>query len=304
MPIADLTEELSYELLDRFGNSLVFGGDTSGFIVEDIEDSEVDIRDNDSERPREDGVDFGVDFFNGQVLTFKIVVDKNPYPFTEPGPLDPFAKLRRAWRAADVRSRSGEVCTLRMRKGGRIRRVYGRPRRFSPTSERDRWGWQTALCDFKCSDDLFYGDNEVTNTVTIVPPPAGGYEVPVTFPWGSDGIAYAPGVVHIDGDEPAWPTFKIIGPINNPIIDCVGHWKIGLSINLLAGQSIGVDPRPWSRGVRRENGLNVANAMTAGSPTLQELRLPPGGYEIVLRGQDNTGTAQMITAWRPTYTSR
>lgn len=311
--VADLSQELSYELVNGPGQSFVFGAGTP-YIVNDLATSPGEIRVNDTLAPREDGINFGRDRFGGQLLTFTVVIDEPPYVvepvpigrarFDVPGPLDAYRALKRAWRADDVRSSSGAVSTLRMRRGGRVTRVYGRPRRAAPHPERERAGWITVDCEFQCKDDLYYGDFEHSNEVSIVPPEAGGYRTPVLDPWVSIGTSFAPGVVTIDGDEAAWLCFKINGPIVRPVIEVVGHWAIGLNLALRDNEWVGIDARPWSRGIRSIYGANLGGVLLPGSPRLSDVRLKPGPYEIVLRGQDETGTATMSVAWRESYLSQ
>ena len=310
--VADLSQELSYELISG-DSSLVIGAGTQ-YIVDDLDISPGEIRVNDTAAPREDGVNFGRDRFGGQLITFSIIINEppyvvEPYPigkarFDVPGPLEPYAALRRAWRADAVRNTSGAVSTLRMRRGGRVRRVFGRPRRAVPAPEKARAGWISVECEFQCKDDLFYEDFEHSNQVTIVPPEAGGYLTPVLDPWVSIGTSFAPGVVHIGGDDPAWLCFKINGPIVRPVVEVVGHWAIGLNLSLRDGEWVGIDARPWSRGIRSIYGANLGGVLVPGSPRLSDVRLNPGSYEIVLRGTDETGTASMSVAWRESYLSQ
>jgi hypothetical protein len=295
--VADLTKELSYDL-----DGFVFGEGTD-YIVEDFEIDPGDIRTNDTDTPRADGVRFGRDLFAGQLLTFEIVINEDPFPISQPGPLTQQAALTKAWRADEVRSQSGAVSMLRLRRGGRIRRVYGRPRRRKPAPEKNRYGWVSMTCDFQCIDDVFYGDSEHSNTVSIVPPQAGGLIFPFTFPWSSVGISYSPGVLTVGGDLPAWMCFMIRGPIVRPVVEVVGHWAIGLNLVLQENEWVGIDPRPWSRGVRTSSGANLGGALLPGSPRLSDVRLAPGTYEIVLRGTSAEGTASMTTAWRESYAS-
>jgi hypothetical protein len=276
-----------------------FGRRPSPLLVQDIRYSPGDIITNDTQNPRADGIRYGRDFFAGQVIELDIT------GLTDPGAaqLDEYAALRTAWRASLVRGQTGQVCMLRMGRAGRVRRVYGRPRQLLPTLGAESAGHTVLTGQFQCADDLFYSDGELSNTVSIVPPEAGGLIFPAVFPWASVGISYAPGVITIGGDEPAWPVFLIRGPITRPVVQVVGHWSLGLNVILQAGEWIGVDPRPWSRGVRTSSGADLGGTITPGSPVLSQVRLPPATYEIVLRGQDITGTASMTTAWRETWVS-
>jgi hypothetical protein len=55
--------------------------------------------------------------------------------------------------------------------------------------------------------------------------------------------------------------------------------------------------------VRLNDGTNVAGKLTADSPRLSELRVSPGLAEIVLAGQDATGSSTLTLLWRAAFTS-
>lgn len=293
--IADLAE-LQCEL-----DGYAFGGGPqhSSLLVQDIRYVPGDIRTNDVAAPRADGVRYGRDYLGGQTIEIDIT------DLQDPGvpQLDAYAQFRKNWRASKVRAQPGEMCILRMGRAGRTRRVYGRPRTLLTTLGHESAGHTILTASFSCTDDLFYGDSEHSNTVDIIPPEAGGLIFPFTFPWSSVGISYSPGIIHVGGDEPAYMCFMIRGPIVRPVIEVVGHWAVGLNLSLRQGEWVGIDPRPWSRGVRTSSGANLGGALVPGSPRLSDLRLDPATYEVVLRGQDITGTASMTAAWRETYTS-
>lgn len=289
--------ELAYELDGDF----VFGSETP-WLVTDLDYGVPDAETNDTPAPRADGMLFGRDFLRGPVLSFNVVVTPDyPVPGHGVEATDLWGQFRSRWRATSVRSTPGAMSVLRMSRGGRIRRVYGRTRHCAAVSERTAGGWWKGTADFQCADDYFYSDQEHTNSVTIVPPQAGGYRIPPDDPWTSIGVSYSPGVIHIDGTDPAWMTFMIRGPIQRPVVEVVGHWAIGLNVILHEGEWIGIDSRPWQRGVRTSSGVDLGGALLPGSPVLSAVKLAPGAYEVVLRGVDETGTASMTAAWRETY---
>jgi hypothetical protein len=277
-------------------------GDTTPWVATNIDYGVADIITNDTPAPRQDGMTYGRDFVSGPSMLFDITVIPD-YPLYGNGveATDLWGKFKSKWRSDKVRATPGAMSVLRMSRNGRTRRVYGRARRCAPQPEKDVNGWWIGTAEFQASDDYFYSDAERTNTVSIVPPGAGGYVVPVLDPWTSIGVSYAPGVCHVNGDDPAWMCFMVRGPIERPVIEVVGKWAIGLNVTLREGEWIGIDPRPWSRGVRTSSGFDLGGSLLPGSPVLSQVRLDPGTYEIVLRGYDATGTASMTTAWRETY---
>jgi hypothetical protein len=289
--------ELSYELDGDF----VFGTGTP-WIATNVDYGTTGIETNDTPTPRDDGIMFGRDFVRGPVITFDVAVVPE-YPIYGNGveAQDLWGQFKSKWRAQKVKKTPGAMSMLRLSRGGRIRRVYGRTRHCDPRPERDVNGWWIGTADFQQFDDLFYSDEERVNTVTILPPQAGGYYVPPDDPWSSIGVSYEPGVIHVGGTDPAWMTFLIRGPIQRPVIEVVGHWAIGLNLILHPGEWVGIDSRPWQRGVRTSSGIDIGGALLPGSPVLSAVKLDPGAYEVILRGTSDAGTASMTCAWRESY---
>jgi hypothetical protein len=289
--------ELAYELDGEF----VFGEGTP-YLVTNVDYGTATLTTNDTIAPRGDGMLFGRDFRSGPEFIFSVAVVPE-YPIFGNGveATDLWGKFKSRWRSDKVRATPGATQLLRLSRNGRIRRVYGRARRCDPQPEFDANGWWIGTASFQVMTDYFYGDEERTNSVTIVPPGAGGYLVPPDDPWTSIGVSYEPGVIHVGGTDPAWMTFMIRGPITRPVVEIVGHWAIGLNLVLHEGEWVGIDSRPWQRGVRTSAGVDIAGALLPGSPVLSAVNLDPGSYEVVLRGTDETGTASMTAAWRETY---
>lgn len=289
--------ELGYELDGDF----VFGMETP-WVVTNLDYGAAALDTNDTPAPRQDGMLFGRDWLRGPELTFTVDVIP-PYGITGYGveATDMWGQFKSRWRNNRVRATPGAVSMLRMSRNGRIRRIYGRPRACAAQPEREAAGWWLGTATFQAMDDHFYDDVEKTNSINIIPPSAGGYLVPPDDPWTSIGVSYAPGVIHVGGTEPAWMTFMIRGPIVRPVVEIVGHWAIGLNVTLHEGEWIGIDSRPWQRGVRTSAGIDLAGALLPGSPVLSAVKLDPGAYEIALIGTSEAGTASMTTAWRDTY---
>jgi len=292
------------ELADLPENSVEMAGlllgPTTLVMVQDVVFDAPEIIKVDKQQPRADGIRFGRDQRGGRLITLTMHV------FADGGGAQAVAMLGRmetAWLADDVRSVPGAVCSLRFRTGGRTLRVYGRPRRFAAISLRaNANGWAPVTADFQASDHLYYSDQEHSNTVSIVPPAAGGFFTPFVFPLTSLGVSYSPGVITIGGDAPTWPVFLIRGPITDPVVRVVDNWSLSFTgITLAKDETLAIDSRPWSRGVRRNVISSVAGALTAGSPRLSQVALPPSTYEIVLAGTDPTGTSSMTVAWREVF---
>lgn len=288
--------ELGYEL-----DGFTFGSNTP-YIVTDVDYGSVGITSSDSALPRADGMRFGRDYRTNRSITFSIVVDQSPNR-NGARALDLLAELETAWIGDAYRSSPGAVSKLRMCRNGRARCVYGRPRDFATLSEREKGGWLYATAQFVTVDPVYYDDQETTNSLSIIPIEGGGIFSPLIDPITTRQVSYGPGDVEVGGTVPSWPVFVIKGPISTPSVRVVGEWQFSLNVNVLYDQFIVVDTRPWSRGIRLSNGVNLAGKLNYGSPRLSEMRLAPGPHEIILAGMDETGTAQMTVAWRNSFAS-
>lgn len=292
------------ELLDESMelDDYAFGGHVHGqtvIMIEDVTFESPDVVSVDRQLPRSDGIRFGRDYRGARTIT----VTMHVFGAHGEDGMAILNDLAAAWSGEAVRRLPGSVQTLRIRYAGRTRRVYGRSRRFAPTSLRTAsTGWAPVVADFRTVDQYFYDDVEKVNEVGIVPPSGGGLVAPLVAPLTTLGISYAPGDIVVGGTVPCWPVFIIKGPISLPTIDCIGEWRVTLAVTIAEDEFIVVDPRPWTRGVRKNGIHSVAGYLTPSSPRLSEVMLAPGPHEIILSGLDETGTSSLTVAWRDRYT--
>jgi len=296
--VADLAE-LSYELVNTDTDRIYMGRGTKYFI-ETVEFGEPDINTNDTGNPREDGVHFGRDTKGGRSIVFEgnILTDPGKTPA-----LDALNALETAWDGEMVRATPSGYSFLRMRRGDRIRRVYGRPRKFSSSSGTTQRGWIPFTAEFVTVDHLYYDDTEFQDQVSIVPGGVGGLEGELIGPIIASDATEGDGTIFVSGTKPAWLAYKIQGPIQYPVISVVDNWYARLNVTLAYDQYIVVDPSRWNRSVRRENGGNVAGAFTADSVRLSQMKVPPGFQRVSLSGVDPTGTASLTVYWRGAFSS-
>lgn len=283
--------ELQYDM-----HGLLLGAGTA-YQIREVDFGTPDMRPQDVDRAREDGIRFGRDYRRARTITFEGAV------LTTGPALDAIDALTAAWLADDIRLQPGVVTTLRMRRGGRARRVWGRPRNIAVTSGATLRGWAPFTAEFTTADHLFYDDVEQTASVDIVPPIGGGVVSPVVSPVTTVAESVAQGRIVVGGTAPTWPVIRINGPIMRPTVELLGRWSITLAVSLASDDYLVVDPRPWTRHVTTRFGTNSAGAFTATSPPLSDLTLPPGDTTLVLRGTDATGTASASVAWRDAYTT-
>lgn len=274
--------------------------------VQTFDPNAVDIRNADAPIPMGDGTRFGRDFRGGRVIGLELAavsLTGSETPGTDA--LDTADELESAWASDRVRLVPGAVQVLRWRAGGRLRRVYGRPRAIAPgatgTYHQGAIGF---TADFQCWDDLYYDDQRTITTVGIVPSTDAFTTWPLTWPvvWHRATAGNA-GTHVVLGSRATWPSFTIQGPVLNPTIVIGGYGEVRFATNLLHDQTLYVDTRPWNRGVRRENGANLASTQDVRSTPLSQLRLPPGSYSMALKGVDPTGTASLVVEHRSAYSS-
>ena len=247
-------------------------------------------------RPRADGVAFGVDFRGGRTISVEVGIVRP----SEAETLAAVERLARLWRADEVRSTPGATATLIARHGDRERLVYGRPRRFAQNIDHVREGLAAVVCDFTAADDCFYSVSESSGTVVLVPPPSGGLIAPLSSPLATTESSDRSMGITVGGSLPAWPVIEIEGPITNPVIDVVGLWRMEFRLTLAEGSTLVVDTRPWARTIKRD-GASVPGVISRTSTRLSKASLPPGSYEVALRGTSQTGSASARLSWRDTF---
>lgn len=293
--------DFSYELGD-----FTFGRGTE-FKIARVDFGSADITEGSIPNPRADGVRFGRDYKGGRTITFEGNIFGVPADTSVGRPEGAYHSLERietAWEDPSLRLNPGEVKRLSMHRAGRSRCVFGRPGRFASTSGAGMRGWLPITFDFKTSDHLYYSDGEFVENVPFIPTGIGGLEGELIGPIVASGATEGSGSLNVGGTQPTWLTYKINGPISGPMIEVTDEWRAQLAIDLLYDQYVIVDPRPWARTVRRNDGANLSGAFTAQSVRISQMKLQPGRVnQVLLRGYDPTGTSSVDVYWRDAYSS-
>lgn len=273
--------------------------------VQAFEPDGPDIRNADADVAMGDGTRMGRDFRSGRVISLSLAA-VSPQGSTQPAQdaLNTLDALEGAWAADRVRMVPGAVQVLRWRAGGRLRRVYGRPRAIAHETGLYHQGTIPVTADFQCVDDLYYDDQRMVTTVGIAVAANAWTTWPLEWPvlWRKPASGTS-GVITILGSRATWPTFTITGPVAQPSIVIGGYGEIKLNTSLAYDQTLYLDTRPWNRGIRRENGANLAAVLDTRSTPLSQLRFPPGTYSVALKGTDPTGTASLTVEHRAAYSS-
>lgn len=280
-----------------YGNTdFAFGTVDSKFVFPQSAPPEIsaaDIKNDDTDTPRGDGLLFGRDFRGGQTITInaEVVAD------TEVGSLTLLQRFANAWRADSVRDTPGAMAQLTSHTG---RTVFGRPRRFQQKLDLLPFGVTAVACDFAAVDDLWYGPPQVAE-VRLAPAPGGGLVAPLAAPLSTTSSSDRSQSFTVGGLMPIWPTITISGPITSPSIEVVGQFRMDfVGLNLSASETLTIDTRPWARTVMR-NGASVAGRRDPRTSRLSEASVPPGTHELALRGTSATGTPRALVTWRDAF---
>ncbi|MFD9394136.1 hypothetical protein ACFWBB_26390 [Streptomyces sp. NPDC060000] len=309
MPLAEGEFKLTYSANGVHpGAAFTFGTVRTGYyLLDDFEVKDTDVTAGDTPLPREDGIRHGQDYTTGATITFEVGVDTVDDGATllerHGANLDAVSVMKQAWDAKAVRDRMATPAVLSTTQGGRARRWYGRPRQCAKAASKlTRQGYTPVVATFATAHTGSFDDVEQSVRVDMAPPPHRGIVGPLKDPLTmiGEGSVRVPGEIVVGGNRPAWPVITITGPISQPVCELVGKWKLGLNLTLAVGEKVTIDPRPWVRTVLRGSG-SVAGLITRSSPLLEDLLIPPGRQDFVLRGTDATATASMTVAWRDAY---
>lgn len=296
VPVAELPtlEEGQWRIED-----LTFGSGTQFPIASfpDISYGSVDVQDK--KRPRGDGLIFGRDRYNANIITFDMAVWAADLELN-------LQWLSKWWRGNQTRWMPNKAMSLKYCFEGKQRQVFGRPRNFSPIPGPPGREWVRVQCDFQCIDDKFYSQEEFHAHVDIDPSSLGGLYSPLIAPLQTIGTSSSTaGEFSSGGNTEAWIRAVIQGPIDFPsfeLIDNVEGWHQTMPrLSMNFDQHVVISSYPWDRRIIDERGFSLGGAFDQASRKLSRLWLPPGDHELVLRGTDPTGTAYMDLYWYEAY---
>lgn len=294
-------KEMQFELLrgDTSGEGVAFGFGLPVAVNEDgFDTGELSWITQDSQNPVTGNSMYGRDTPGSNTWTFAMHADAEDAV----GALAAVAELAAAWRATGVVDKAGNLLPLRYRVGGRIRRVFGRPRRFAaPPDNRIIGGSIPVTASFDIVDSLHYDDDEQTAVLNFNADSDGGFILPAVLP-----ISTLPGSdrsvsIRNAGDAPTAPVIRFDGPILNPYVQGPG-WTVSLDLNLASGEWAVVDARPWRMTVLK-NGTAGMGGRLGKRQYLTDVRLDPGIHNLRFGGQSSSALATCKVSWRNAYSS-
>lgn len=283
-------------------NGVDFGGANPHIRVERFDPGQRALTTGDVPAGGHDGRHMGLDHDEGAEWIWDLGVRGERGLGRDPAvTFDRVAALRAAWEGS--RDDPGAVDVLRYSLPGRVRRVYGRPRRWQVGDVRLAWhaSYQRVAASFVLADPRHFTDDARSVTLSIVPASTGGLKAPLRAPLSTvRSSAPRAGVITAHGDAPAPVTVTFRGPITNPWIRGNG-WTIGLAGSLAYDQSVTVDALALT--AIRQDGASVGGLLTADT-RLRDAALTPGvQQEITFGGTDPTGTATAEITWRDAWWS-
>ena len=270
-----------------------FGAGTSVKIMDFIVGQRA-VRDQDTDRHPQHGRHMGQDSDDGPELTLDLSVRAGGAEAN----LNEAGRLRAAWQG---KQDPGELSVLTYALPGRVRRAYGRPRRFSAPNlhsalHENRY---PVLATFQMEDPWFYDDTERSTTLRIIPTSeVGGFIFPLLIPWSTTRSgAPMSRIADVRGDAPAPYSVTFRGPVRDPWVDVAGQ-RLRLTGALAWDQTVTLDGR--TRTVTRQDGASVVG-MLHPTARLSGMALDPGSHDVTFGGVDPTGTATATLAWRDAY---
>jgi hypothetical protein len=260
------------------------------------------IRHQDQPGGMDDSIVFGRDLRTPPTWQWSMFTDLDTIDVA--GALAQVDTLAQVWDN-DVRLTPGGTVAMRYTVAGRTRKVYGRPRRWTPVPDQIQRGKIHITCDFQLAEyETYYDDEEESiPSIPIAPTVVTGtyFTFPLQFPlvMASSPTVYTEQAV-LTGSQRTWVTPRFHGPVQNPWVQ-IGDQRYGLQGSIPSGQTVRISGRPWEIGIFNETtgvwgGLNLDPRSR-----LTQLRLLPGTYPITYGGYDPTGTSTCSVAWNRAY---
>ena len=277
-----------------------FGGDHPVQVV-GFDPGSGSTRTQDVDVPMGDGRLMGRDFHSAPSWMFDFYT--NVWDWAEA--LDLADTVAAVWSGDQVRDTPGEVMPLRYWMADRWRRVYGRPRNFSPPDGGlfSKLGRAEFAASFDLVDRLHYDDAEQSASADMVPTTIGGFVAPFVAPitFESPLEGYTPRGLIVGGSARVGVAVEVEGPVTDPWVEVTDQWRVQFIGTLQAGDTFTLDTRPWVRTVLR-NGTPATGALAA-STMVQDVKLAPGAYEMSFGGLGASSTARATIKWRNAYYS-
>lgn len=244
----------------------------------------ADIRTDDQERPRRQGIVAGDDLPGGRTVEFEIQVK---------GSRSEIEAALTALSAAFAPGSQDVWLGLRVSGVPAEYSLLGRPRGCAwALSKRFTHGLGDARCKFVAVDPVKYGAEE-TATITLGGG-GGGLVYPVTYPvvYGGSSTSGVGSAVNAGLVAVEWSAV-LSGPLLNPRLEHIESGRfVRVSAGIAVGESVTLDSR--SAAILLGGTVPRPSWQAAGSSWFQ---LQPGGNSLRLTA--DTGAGNAVVSWRP-----
>lgn len=216
--------------------------------------------------------------------------------------LETLEEFETAWDPEELVLEPGAVTALRYRIGGRDRRIFGRPRRFSaPPNNQILNGYVPVTHDFQKVDAYTYDDLATTVVIPFASEPGiSGFEFPVTFPVMTIPADETEQAFYVGGSRRAFPVIRFYGPWTNPSI-ATDDWRIDWKGSVANGGFIEIDARPWRLTTLNHSGASAVDGLPKNFHYEDIWLRPKTQVQARLGGVATGAGAYATVSWRNTY---
>lgn len=255
----------------------------------------------DSQNSRRGVAGFGRDVAGPKTWAWEAHVDRDDVA----GAIDTLDDFSAAWMPDDTVRQPGALAVVRYCLADRVRRVYGRPRRYAaPPANLIASGYVPVTLDFATVDSYTYDDQESAVNIGYASSASlGGFVLPSTMPLSSlpaDGNGS--GQVSVGGTARAYPVIRFNGPWTNPVLS-TDNWTLSWTGSIPAGGWIEIDCRPWALTVLDQSGASAVGGLGKQTQLEDCWFAAKSRPQISLRGSAPGGGASADVRWRNTWTS-
>lgn len=219
--------------------------------------------------------------------------------------LDIMDRFSDAWSPTILVKEPGAQTCLRYTIGGRTRRVFGRPRRYSaPPTNQILNGYNDISHDFQTVDSYTYDDDESSVLIPFISTTTGaGITLPATMPaLMTTSLTNGSDQVSVSGRAPAYPIIRFNGPWTNPVM-VTDDWTLAWTGSIADGDYIEIDARPWALTVKNAAGASKVEGLDRRT-WLEDVFFEPNSQpQITLGGVATGGGASALVRWRNTWKS-
>lgn len=262
------------------------------------------LRSTDVDMPGSNGRRFGRVFKGQTTWAFSLHTNAD----TEEEGWEMLARLETAWRSLEDEVGivlEDSVLPLRYKVAGKTREVWGQPKRFTPVIDNLSLSGRIPVeADFELVAPIYLDTYVNSKALQILPPLdlEAGLVVPFVAPFESSPQSDTLQSQITIGGEVSTPLTVIFtagtGPLTNPQVT-IGDRRVFLNDQVLVGDPVTADARPWVNSIVTESGGPVS--VTPRVTRISQLWLPPGDHAVTFNGSDPTSTASIEVRWQDAY---